>query len=78
MDLPEFQASVLLSLAKLETNMESLVGNGQPGRMSKIEDKVDLLEDSISSLRTRQSWWNGLLIGISTTFSAIIHFVFRY
>lgn len=31
-------------VASLKTNMESLVGNGQPGRIDKIEDEVDDLK----------------------------------
>lgn len=31
---------IVASLSRLETNMESLVGNGQPGRITKIEDKL--------------------------------------
>ena len=37
----EFQREVL---DKLETKMDALVGNGQPGRMKMAEDKVAVLE----------------------------------
>jgi hypothetical protein len=40
----EFQREVLDKLIRLETKMDSLVGNGQPGRMKVIEDKVAILE----------------------------------
>ena len=42
----EFQREVLDKLVRLETKMDSLVGNGQPGRMKVVEDKVALLEKS--------------------------------
>jgi hypothetical protein len=40
----EFQREVLDKLVRLETKMDSLVGNGQPGRMKSVEDKVAVLE----------------------------------
>ena len=40
----EFQREVLDKLVRLETKMDSLIGNGQPGRMSLIEDRVAILE----------------------------------
>jgi len=41
-----FQRDVLEKLARLETKMDSLVGNGQPGRMKLMENKVEQLERS--------------------------------
>ncbi len=41
-----FQSAVLEKLARLETKMDTLVGNGQPGRMKLVEDKVEKLERS--------------------------------
>lgn len=40
----DFQCEVLAKLAGLEAKMEMLVGGGQPGRMSLIEDRVNTLE----------------------------------
>jgi hypothetical protein len=40
----EFQREVLDKLVRLETKMDALVGNGQPGRMKLVEDKVAVLE----------------------------------
>ena len=40
----EFQREVLDKLVRLETKMDTLVGNGQPGRMKVVEDKVAMLE----------------------------------
>lgn len=42
----EFQREVLDKLVRLETKMDGLVGNGQPGRVKLIEDKVAVLEKS--------------------------------
>jgi len=40
----EFQREVLDKLVRLETKMDNLAGNGQPGRVKVIEDKVAVLE----------------------------------
>ena len=40
----EFQREVLDKLVRLETKMDSLVGNGQPGRVKVMEDKLAILE----------------------------------
>jgi hypothetical protein len=35
----DFQTDVMVTLERLETHIESLVGNGQPGKIKLIEDK---------------------------------------
>ncbi len=40
----EFQREVLDKLVRLETKMDSLLGDGQPGRVKTLEDKVGMLE----------------------------------
>jgi hypothetical protein len=42
----EFQRQVLDKLGRLETKMDSLVGNGQPGRMKDAENKIAALEQN--------------------------------
>lgn len=42
----EFQREVLEKLGRLETKLDMLVGNGQPGRMTLAEQKIALLERS--------------------------------
>jgi hypothetical protein len=65
----EFQREVLDKLVRLETKMDSLMGNGQPGRMKVVEDKVASLECS----EVRNSLHNRLLNGaISAAVSAAI------
>ena len=51
----EFQREVLDKLVRLETKMDTLVGNGQPGRVKMLEDKVATLErhDMRNSLHNR-------------------------
>ena len=42
----DFQREVLEKLGRLETQMESLVGSYQPGRMKTAEDRLAALEKS--------------------------------
>jgi hypothetical protein len=55
----EFQREVLDKLVRLETKMDSLMGNGQPGRMKLVEDKVAILERN----DLRNSFHNRLING---------------
>ena len=65
----EFQREVLDKLVRLETKMDSLVGNGQPGRMKSVEDKVATLEKN----DLRNGVHNRLINGaISAAISAAI------
>jgi hypothetical protein len=51
----EFQREVLDKLVRLETKMDMLVGDVQPGRMKVAEDKIATLErnDLRNSLHNR-------------------------
>jgi hypothetical protein len=40
----DFQCEVLEKLARLEAKMEMLVGGGQPGRISLLEERLNVLE----------------------------------
>lgn len=42
----DFQCEVLEKLARLEARMEMLMGSGQPGRMTLVENRVTALERS--------------------------------
>jgi hypothetical protein len=65
----EFQREVLDKLIRLETKMDGLMGNGQPGRVKLVEDKVAVLERN----DVRNSVHNRLLNGaISAGISAAI------
>ena len=41
-----FESEVLQKLGRLETKLEMLVGNGQPGRVTLAENKIAALERS--------------------------------
>ncbi|HYW37146.1 MAG TPA: hypothetical protein VE957_03455 [Terriglobales bacterium] len=40
----DFQQKVLEKLARLETMMDMIIGNGRPGRMQLAEDRLSALE----------------------------------
>lgn len=48
----EFKLEIWKTLARLETHVESLVGNGQPGRIRIIEKEIE-----------RHNWYFGVLAG---------------
>jgi hypothetical protein len=65
----EFQREVLDKLVRLETKMEALMGNGQPGRVKVLEDKISVLERN----DLRNSVHNRLVNGaISAAVSVLI------
>jgi len=65
----EFQREVLDKLVRLETKMDNLAGNGQPGRVKVVEDKVAVLERN----DLRNSFHNRVVNGaISAAVSAAI------
>jgi len=54
----DFEQIVIQSLSRLETQMESIVGNGQPGR-------ICLLEEDVKGLRESRSWFMGSMAALS-------------
>jgi hypothetical protein len=63
----QFKLHVVDALARVETKVTDLVGNGQPGRVTNLEAAVKKLQ--------RFSW---IITGAVLAVSAIIHFVFKY
>jgi hypothetical protein len=65
----EFHREVFDKLVRLETKMDTLIGNAQPGRMKLVEDKVAILERN----DLRNSVHNRLVNGaLSAAISAAI------
>ena len=69
MSTSEFQQEVLEKLGRLEANMAMLVGNGQPGRVKLVEDRVATLERSDIK---RNVYDRIVTAGIAFTVSAVI------
>lgn len=74
MNAEEFQLHVVDKLSSLNTKMETLIGNGQPGRIGKLENSVEDLKKARWSLA-------GTIGGITTLLSIAgaeaIHFLFH-
>jgi hypothetical protein len=67
----DFQCEVLEKLARLEAKMEMLVGGGQPGRISVMEDRLGTLERA----DVRRSVYDRLVnAALTTAISALIAF----
>lgn len=45
--MTEFEKQVLADLATLKTEMKNLLGNGQPGRLRQIEQRVEKHESLV-------------------------------
>jgi hypothetical protein len=65
----DFQGQVLEKLGRLEARMEMLIGSGQPGRVTLVENRVVLLERS----ETRRGVYDRILnAAITVAISAVI------
>ncbi len=70
----EFQREVLDKLVRLETKMDGLVGNGQPGRVKIVEDKIAVLERN----DLRNSVHNRLVNGAISVFVSVAIALHKY
>jgi hypothetical protein len=60
-----FETDVLVALERVETHIESLVGNGQPGKIKLIEDAIDSLVN-----------WRNVIVGGGIVIVAIMAWLF--
>jgi hypothetical protein len=67
METNEFQLHVVDALARLETKVEDLSGNGKPGRVAVLEKSVGKIKKIVY-----------VGTGVVITLSALIHFIFKY
>ena len=49
--MTDFEAQVLADLSVLKSQMKEVVGNGQPGRISRLENRVFDHEKSVQRLK---------------------------
>ena len=59
--MTDFEAQVLADLSVLKSQMKEVVGNGQPGRISRLEDRVLDHEKSVQRLKGMAAALGGLL-----------------
>jgi hypothetical protein len=49
--MTDFEAKVLSDLSVLKIQMKEIVGNGQPGRLSRLESRMSAHERTIQRLK---------------------------
>jgi len=59
--MTEFESTVLQELSVLKSQMQQLIGIGQPGRLNQLEMRVDSHERSVQRLKGLAAAFGGLL-----------------
>jgi hypothetical protein len=59
--MTEFERQVLSELSVLQAQMKELLGIGQPGRLHKLEQRVEAHEQSVQRLKGVGSVFGALL-----------------
>jgi len=59
--MTEFEGQVLADLRVLKSQMEQLMGIGQPGRIAQIEERVERHERSVQRIKGVFAVFGGLL-----------------
>jgi hypothetical protein len=59
--MTDFEAQVLADLRVLKNQIEQVLGNGQPGRLSQLEARVSDHEKSVQRLKGMAGAFGGLL-----------------
>ena len=59
--MSDFEAQVLADLAVLRSQMKDVVGNGRPGRLSQLEDRIVDHEKTVQRLKGMAAAFGGLL-----------------
>jgi hypothetical protein len=68
--MTEFEGQVLADLSVLKSQMESLMGIGQPGRLAQIEERVERHERSVQRMKG--------LVGTAGAVLTVVHLVIDY
>jgi hypothetical protein len=68
--MTEFEGQVLADLRVLKSQMEHLLGIGQPGRLTQLEDRVDQHERSVQRMKG--------LLGAGGAVMAVFHLAIDY
>jgi hypothetical protein len=71
--MTEFEGQVLADLSVLKNQMESLLGIGQPGRLTQLEERVKKHERSVQ----RVKGFVGAISGVLTIFHLAIDYLRR-
>jgi hypothetical protein len=59
--MTEFEGQVLADLSVLKSQMKQLLGIGQPGRLTQLEERVERHEQSVQRIKGLAGAMGGLL-----------------
>jgi len=59
--MTEFEAKVLADLSVLKSQMQQVMGIGQPGRLTQLEERVERHERSVQRMKGLMTAGGGLL-----------------
>jgi hypothetical protein len=59
--MTEFEGQILADLSVLKSQMKQLLGIGQPGRLTQLEERVEMHERSVQRMKGLMGAVGGLL-----------------
>jgi hypothetical protein len=59
--MTEFEGQILADLSVLKSQMKQLMGIGQPGRLTQLEERVEMHEQSVQRMKGLMGAVGGLL-----------------
>jgi hypothetical protein len=59
--MTDYEQQVLQDLSVLKSQMQQLMGIGQPGRLHMLEERVELHEKSVQKMKGLAAGFGGLL-----------------
>jgi hypothetical protein len=59
--MTEFEGQVLAELSVLQSQMKQLLGVGQPGRLTQLEDRVERHEQTVQGMKGLAGAFAGML-----------------
>ena len=68
--MTEFEGQVLADLSVLKSQMDQLMGIGQPGRLTQIEARVELHERTMQRMKA--------LVGAAGVLLTVVHVAIEY
>lgn len=66
------QQDIIERLARIETHLEKLVGNGQPGVIAKLGERIDAAERDIDAVERDMVHAKGIYAGVSFAISVAV------
>ena len=73
--MTDFEAQILADMKVLKSQMEQLLGIGQPGRMAHVEDRLLHHEQALQRMKGMMGAFGGLLTAVHL---AIDYFLGRH